>query len=550
MATKIGGVRRSRWPLWVGLALLAAALLWFVPGPWSGTVRGYSSEKVAAGVRGTLSGESTPDLLKDVSLDTRGLASFYKSRNHQPLWIGDGGVRPEAKQLLAELERAEEEGLRPADYHVDKLSKALGPVSAADPAAIELLLSQAYADYARHLRQGRAPRRMIYTDDALEPARITTRSALLDAAEADSLEAHIEGLDDLNSIYAGLRAALAKQRGTDKVARLAPPVPAGETLKPGDTDLRVPALRARLGLTGEAQNPQLYDAQVADAVRAFQRSKGLKADGVLGAGTLAYINAKPADAVRKILINMERARWLPAELPDRYVLADVPGFKLRMVSGGAETGQMRIVVGKNESRTPMLADRMEYVEVNPYWNVPDSILQDEIAPAVLSQGPSYLSSRNMEVVSGYGDESFVLDASEVDWNAAVAGAADFRVRQRPGAKNSLGRMKFMFPNEYDIYLHDTPADSLFGRDLRAFSHGCVRVEKPGVLAAWVLQGQSEGREGGLTPLLDSGRTEQIKLKEKLPVFLTYFTAWPTANGGVEFRPDIYRRDADLLRRLA
>jgi murein L,D-transpeptidase YcbB/YkuD len=156
----------------------------------------------------------------------------------------------------------------------------------------------------------------------------------------------------------------------------------------------------------------------------------------------------------------------------------------------------------------------------------------------------------MEVVSGYGDESFVLDASEVDWNAAVAGAADFRVRQRPGAKNSLGRMKFMFPNEYDIYLHDTPADSLFGRDLRAFSHGCVRVEKPGVLAAWVLQGQSEGREGGLTPLLDSGRTEQIKLKEKLPVFLTYFTAWPTANGGVEFRPDIYRRDADLLRRLA
>lgn len=543
---------RRRWSFALGIVLALLALLFLVPGPWSGAIRGWSDEKIAGEVQALLAGDETPGLLKDVALDRAGLNAFYRSRGYAPLWIGGSGIRPEARQLLDELKRADEEGLNPADYPIEAVEKALGPVAvsaATQPAAIELLLSQTYADYARHLRQGRTPRRMIYTDDQLEPLRLTTRGVLEQAADAASLETHIDGLDELNPIYAGLRAALAKQREADRVARLAPPVPAGPALKPGDRDARVVALRARLGLKEQAPDPQLYDKAVADAVRAFQRSKGLKADGVLGSGTLAYLNAKPANVVSKILINMERARWLPAEMPNRYLMADVAGFTLRMVEDGREAGRMRIVVGREETRTPMLADRMEYIEVNPYWNVPASILQDEIAPAVLEQGPGYLTSRDMELVSGYGDDAFTLDPGEVDWEAALVGSADFRVRQRPGRQNALGRLKFMFPNEYDIYLHDTPADSLFGRDLRAFSHGCVRVEKPGTLAAWVLKGQPEGDANWLMQAITSGETRRVNLERKLPVFLVYFTAWPTGNGSVEFRPDIYGRDQDLLRRL-
>jgi murein L,D-transpeptidase YcbB/YkuD len=530
-------------------ALLLAALLWFVPGPWSPLLRGWSGADVGPEIEAILAADKLPDELADIEIDRRGLHVFYRAHGHEPLWIGSNGIRSEARMLVDELKRAAEEGLDPADYHIAAIETAMRKAErggAERPAILELMLSQAYADYAIDLRQGRTPRQTLYTEDAMEPARLTTASVLDDAADAASLEKHIDGLDELNFIYVGLRDALAKVRAQTASAQVA--VPAGEALKPGDRDERVVALRRRLGLAAAGPGARLYDPAVAQAVAAFQRSKGLKADGILGKGTLLYLNAKPDDQAAIIRANMERARWLPDDLGDRFLLADSAGFVLRMYDGGRQVDAMRVVVGKEQNRTPSLVERMEYIEVNPMWNVPSSILQSEIAPAVLAQGSGYLSARNMEVVLGYGDDAPTIDPSEVDWTAAQAGAANFRVRQLPGPDNALGQVKFMFPNEHDIYLHDSPADHLFARSERTFSHGCVRVERPLDLAAWVLKDSADGA-ARVREAIATGERRQIALPDKLPVYIAYFTAWPRGDGTVEYRPDVYERDRAVIARL-
>lgn len=528
-----------------GVAALAA-LIWFVPGPWSKMLRGWDGGDVGPEVERMLAADELPPELAAFDLDRRGLHIFYRAHGHEPLWIGANGVRSEAKQLLDELKRADEEGLNPADYHVEAIEAAMDRTrigGAQRPAILELMLSQAYADYARDLRQGRISRRELYTEDSMMPPPMTTASVLDDAADAASLDEHIDGLDELNPIYAGLREALAKLRGGTGPSQVA--IPAGATLKPGDRDPRVAALRQRLKLPAGGM-PEIYSQDVVKAVQAFQRSKGLNADGIIGPGTLAYLNAKPGNQAAVIIANMERARWLPADLGDKYLLADTAGFVLRMYEKGKQADIMRVVVGKEQQRTPSLVERMEYIEVNPYWNVPQSIIEAEIAPKVLAQGPGYLASQNMEVNLDWSMDAPAIDPSEVDWAAAQAGVVEFRVRQRPGPKNSLGLVKFMFPNEHDIYLHDTPADHLFAKELRVFSHGCVRVERPFDLAAWVLGGDlARVREA-----LATGETAQIKLPRKLPVYIAYFTAWPRGDGTVEFRPDIYGRDRAMIGRLA
>ena len=545
VASHGSGAHASRAWIYVvaGVALLAA-LIWFIPGPWSNTLRGWSAGDVGPEVERILAADDLPDELADFDLDRRGLHIFYRAHGHEPLWIGANGIRSEAKQLLDELKRADEEGLNPADYHVDAIEKAMGRArigGAERPAILELMLSQAYADYARDLRQGRISRRAIYTEDSMLPPPMTTASVLDDAADAASLKDHIDDLDELNPIYAGLRDALAKLRGGTGPSRVV--IPAGDTLKPGDRDPRVAALRRRLKLP--AGPSDIYGPDVVKAVQAFQRSKGLRADGIIGPGTLAYLNAKPGNQAAVIIANMERARWLPADLGDKYLLADTAGFVLRMYENGRQADMMRIVVGKAQQRTPSLVERLEYIEVNPYWNVPQSIIEEEIAPKVLAQGPGYLDSQNMEVNLSWEMDAPAIDPSEVDWAAAQAGVVEFRVRQRPGPKNSLGLVKFMFPNEHDVYLHDTPADHLFAKELRVFSHGCVRVERPFDLAAWVMGGD-------VTPVREAiatGETKQVPLPKKIPVYIAYFTAWPRGDGTVEFRPDIYGRDRAMIGQL-
>lgn len=340
----------------------------------------------------------------------------------------------------------------------------------------------------------------------------------------------------VNPIYTGLRQGLIKYQQTwgrlpdIKIADGAP-------LKPGATGERVAALRQRLGLAASGS----YDNALAAKVKHFQSDHALPADGIAGSGTIEALNRGAKYYEQLILLNMERAKRLPA--PDqqaKYAVVDAGGARLSLWEGGRKIDEMKVVVGKAETATPMLAAYIRYVSVNPYWNVPPELVKSLIAPRVVAQGISYLTDREYQVLSSYGDDATVVDPASVDWAAVVDGRSDVRLRRLPSPANSMRNMKFMLPNYFGIYLHDTPQREHFAKDELWISNGCVRVEDYKRLAAWLFDGAvPKGRD----PKVE----EEVDLPKPIPVYMTYLTAAPTADD-VQFLPDRYGRDASVLER--
>jgi murein L,D-transpeptidase YcbB/YkuD len=362
--------------------------------------------------------------------------------------------------------------------------------------------------------------------------------------------------------YAALKKLLAQYREVAAHGGWAP-LPAGLALRPGRPDPEVVALRAHLIATGDLASPTvaaaappapsavpvsaaapgdhaapaapLFDTETQEALKRFERRHGLVADGRLGKEVLAALNVPVEERIRQIELNLERWRWLPETLGDRYVLVNIPTFQLSAVDHGTAGLRMRVVTGKQDSPTPIFSDEMTTVVFSPYWNIPPDIAQKETIPSVL-RDPAYLDRNNLEVVRG----TQVLDASTIDWTSP---GPHIQFRQRPGAQNALGLVKFLFPNQFDVYLHDTPADALFARVERDYSHGCVRVEKPYELAQWVLQDRPEWTPERIRAAMNAGKEQQVALKQHIPVYIVYETIWVEDDGTVAFRDDIYGHDA-------
>jgi murein L,D-transpeptidase YcbB/YkuD len=317
------------------------------------------------------------------------------------------------------------------------------------------------------------------------------------------------------------------------------------SLKPGDSNPAVVTLRQRLAasghLKGEAaatNTSPVYDNELVEAVKSFQELHAVKASGVVDAPTLAAMNVPIDRRIEQIELNLERWRWMPDDFGEHHFMVNVPYFHLLARKDNKTVMDIRVVVGKPGNETPLFSDEMESVVFSPYWNIPDSIAQNETAPA-MARDPAYLAKQNIEILRTSGGGT--VSASEVNWDDpnALRGLA---FRQRPGSRNALGNVKFLFPNEHNVYLHDTPADSLFGRPTRAFSHGCMRVEEPEKLAAYVLQGYPEWTPETMNAAMHSGVEKHVKLKEKIPVHVVYFTAWVDEKDGLHFQPDIYGYD--------
>jgi murein L,D-transpeptidase YcbB/YkuD len=306
------------------------------------------------------------------------------------------------------------------------------------------------------------------------------------------------------------------------------------------------ALRQRLAIEGdldpahEKDPSAVYNAALVDAIKRFQERHRIKPDGIIDPSTVAALNVPVEQRIRTIALNLERWRWLPDPMPARYLMVNVPDFRLEAIENGKMVMDMRVVVGEPDNKTPIFADEMTHVIFSPYWNIPPGIAKDETIPRVMND-PAFLARNNMEVVNQSGQ---VVDPYSVDW----ANTSGLRIRQRPGSDNALGGVKFVFPNNFDVYLHDTNATKLFDRIERGLSHGCVRVEEPLKLAQYVLRDQTEWTPEAIDAAMKAGQEKHVKLSTPIPVYIVYKTAW-VHDGGVRFLKDLYGHDADQSAQL-
>ncbi len=470
------------------------------------------------------------------------LIAYYQQNGGPLLWIG--GERMD--QFVARLKAAASDGLDPQSYPTDQLAKlteAVGRTDARSRAVIELYFSAAFLEYASDLRVGRLLPHKVDPNFFLKNRSIDQLAALDTLGRARSVNAFFDAWQPQAPDYGALKRALADYRAIATKGGW-PTVPLGDSLKPGTTDARVPLLRARLAVTDGAEpGGDVYDDRLAAAVKWFQKRHGLADDGVVGRNTVAALNVPVEERVAEIVVAMERWRWMPENLGRDHLIVNIAGFELKHVDNGKVVDKMAVVVGKPYSRTPEFSDRVRYLEFNPYWNVPTDIAIREELPKLRSN-PAALAAAGFEAVQ----RDKVYRLTDIDWSQYGPGNFPFLLRQRPGPTNALGRVKFMFPNQFNVYLHDTPSHGAFAAQTRAFSHGCVRLSRPLDLATEVLSGTSGWDRRRIDGVVAGGDRTIVNLATPLPVHITYLTAW-VDQGTPNFRNDIYEQDAKLLNAL-
>lgn len=440
---------------------------------------------------------------------SRPLPLFYARRRFAPAWSAR-----DRDELLATISDARSEGLDPADYHLASIERT------SDIEQRDLLLTDAFFLLASHLLSGRVDPESIEPTWCLTPRTNDLVAALETALELHEVRGTIARMPPSHPEYNALRRWLAAYR---RIARAGgwPAVDVRKSLRRGDRGPLVAQLAARLVASGDLPAAgEEFDASVDRAVRRYQSLQGLTPDGVVGPRTRAELNVAAAQRVRQIELNLERRRWLPSNLGDPHALINIPAFSLVVTERDRAVMSMRIVAGKDYLRTPIFSGSITEVTLSPDWNVPASIAYKELWPKE-HRTPGYLASEHIEVLQGG------------------------RLRQKPGAWNSLGLIKFNIPNRYGVYLHDTPAKSLFEASKRAFSHGCIRVEKPVELAEWLLRDQPEWPDERIVQVSRGGVATTIAVKKPLPVHILYWTAFIGESDELHFAPDVYHRDAPL-----
>ncbi|CAN5136639.1 L,D-transpeptidase family protein [soil metagenome] len=510
-----------------------------------GAVSSGEAAAISAIIADLLANE--PGLPLPVRQRAKALNAYYQDHAGRLLWIGTGRM----VEFVARAAAADEDGLDPASYpsgQLGRLSKVATDTDARSRAIIELYFSAALLEYASDIRVGRLLPRKVDPGFFLQDKSIDQVAALNTLGTTPTLDAFLARWQPQTADYVGLKRALAQYRLLASRGGW-PTVPIGETLKPGLRDPRVPALRARLAVSEGVPPAQtgaedLYDPLLVVAVKAFQARHGIDAAGAVGKGTVAALNVSVEDRMEEIAVAMERWRWMPDDLGFDYLIVNIAGFELKRVTAGKVGERMNVVVGKAGTRTPVFSDRVRYLEFNPYWNVPPDIAVNEELP-VLRRGTAGRMADGFEAVRG--DQ--VIPLNQIDWNSVSPGNFPYQLRQRPGLKNALGRVKFMFPNQFNVYLHDTPSRSLFVRSERAFSHGCIRLARPLDLAVDVLRGTPGWDRKRIDEVVADGDRLTVNLAQPLPIHITYLTAW-VENGQVNFRNDIYKQDEKLMNALA
>ena len=495
--------------------------------------------------------ETAHPAVADVAVVVEALGPFYRNREYRPAWVGPEGVLAEADSLLEAVRTAESQGLVPADYHLPQILSRLAAIRPERLAELDVLLSDAFLRYCLDVRSGRSDPRDADPEWFVFADGLDHMGALEAALADDSLHTLLGTLYPPDPRYARLRQALATYRAI--AARGGwPALEGGGALKAGLQEPSVAVLRQRLRATGDLNSEgggELFDEDLENALRGFQLRHGLDSDGVVGVKTRHALNRPVEERIQQIILNLERWRWMPRALGRRHILVNMAGFELRVFEDEEATLSMRVVVGRTYRRTPAFDGSMSYLVLSPYWNVPTSLATRDILPKV-QKDPDYLQQQGIHVFSDWSENARELDPLAIDWSQISSAGFPYKLRQDPGPMNALGRVKFMFPNRFNVYLHDTPHRELFDRTVRTFSSGCIRLERPLELADYVLRGADGWSPGRIRSAVDGGQRKVVRLPEPLTVFLVYWTAWVEKEGMVHFRDDVYGRDKLLREALA
>lgn len=449
------------------------------------------------------------------------LDTFYKRRNYSFAWYDKKGMIEPADNLYNHIINISEEGVPDKLPYKDQFTSLMDMEGSKEKPSevLDLMLTAQYLDYAKTVWDGISEKKMVSLEWML-PRKESSYNELLDSL--------IAGKDVLKDApvyrqYFLLKDYLKKYNAI-KNAGGWPIIKADKkSYKAGDSSETITQVKAHLYITGDLVQPDQsarFDTVLKAAVKKYERRLGYKEDGIITATLIAEMNVPVEKRINQLIVNMERSRWVPVQLNTDYLLINIPDYKLYVYENDKPVWNMNVVVGKDQHRTVIFNGDMKYIVFSPYWNIPSSILQHEVLPAI-KRNPKYLAQHNME------------------WNNGS-------VRQKPGLNNSLGLVKFLFPNSYNIYLHDSPAKSLFNEDKRAFSHGCIRLAEPKKLAQYLLRNDTAWTDAKISAAMNKGIEKYVTLKKPMPVFIAYFTSWVDSDGYLNFRNDIYKRDQPLV----
>ncbi len=475
--------------------------------------------------------------------------AFYKSRNYEPGWLSGKHPSDEGFELVQAVEAAAWHGLRPNWYHYDRLrelaregkSRPLGTDALVE---WDILASDSFVSFAADLARGRINPHTLDDNWGLERAKFNANEVLKEAVEGSGADEALQKISP-GKDYEALRKALyslVRQQNAGGWTQISP----GRKLQPDESGPRVTQLKQRLGYPIFDDK---YDGGLEERVKAFQASVGLNPDGVVGQTTLDALNVPVGGRIHQIEVNLERLRWLPRDTKDSFVFVDIANFRLSVLKEGNPELEMKVIVGEKDWETPVFSESISYLVVNPDWRVPTSIATQELLPQI-QKHPEVLAKKHIDVFPASSPKGPPLDPGKIPWKSLSTEKFPYLLVQRPGRDNPLGSLKFMFPNQYGVYLHGTTGPGLFQRDVRSFSHGCIRVEKPWDLAEFLLKDNDKSWDrAALAQVAARGKTVEIPLKHPFPVHFSYRTAWVEDGEIIQFRKDIYGWDRLVAKAL-
>lgn len=488
--------------------------------------------------------------------DPVAIEKFYETRSGEPLWLNDAKLNADGKLLLSTLTNAWQHGLNPAQYNIKKIEELLSidvaNLTENEIFSLELLLTDGMVRYARDLGGVRIKASNLGNEAAAWKKRPNVQTVLESFYKNKvNFKDYLDNLAPRTQTYLALKDELVRLVEKTKDEDDPPQLVFKGLVMPGRGYADIPKLRERLQVEGDVPQNDIYkyDEDLVFAVKKFQTDRGLKADGIIGERTLHALNITRRDKIKQLIVNLERLRWVPDQKPKRFIVVNIPSAMLWAIEDGKIIHEMPVIVGRAQRPTPSLITEIHGVRFNPTWTVPETIKEEDMLPK-LREDPGYFIDKGMELYDRKGPEAKTIDPTTVDWaKVTETQVKKMHMVQIPGAHNPLGSIRVLMPNPQNIYLHDTNHHSLFDKYDRAQSSGCIRMKDPQKIADFILSYKKNWKPEKIEELLKAGKTKDLYVDEKMPVFLLYYSAWVDENGGIVYGMDLYENDKNLLQAL-